>query len=422
LIWAFTQDRVYFQKIPEKMLDSTSIATDFPILDQTLGGKPLIYLDNAASTQKPRQVIAAMSHYYQTNHANVHRANHQLADRATRAFEQARSCVAELINAEQAKEIIWTSGTTAGFNLLADSLGCRWGPGDNIILSHMEHHANIVPWQLAAERFGFEIRVIALTAKGELDLEHYQTLLDHNTRLVSVCHVSNALGTVNPVRDIVGLAKQKQALTVIDGAQAIAHLPVDVQTLDCDFYLFSAHKLYGPTGIGVLYGRYHLLEHMRPWQGGGEMIKHVSFQGSQYAQPPQRFEAGTPAIAEAIGLAAALDYLKTFSWQDRQAHEADLLEQLITGLEQIEGVVLIARPSRRSGSVSFIVENCHHSDITTLLDEQGIAIRSGHHCAMPLMAALDIPGTLRVSVAIYTQREDITRFLRALEMAIKLLN
>lgn len=394
------------------------VRDDFPLFSRK---SSQIYLDSAASTQPHGRVIAAMAEYQTSQHANIHRGNYALADAATRAFEHAREQVANLINAKSAKEIIWTSGTTSALNLLAHSLSGQWGKGDNIVLSQMEHHSNIVPWQLAAARHGFEIRVIRVTENGELNLAVAEQLIDNDTRLVSVCHVSNALGTVNPIERIVTLAKQHKALIAIDGAQAIAHLPVDVQALNCDFYAFSGHKMYGPTGIGVLYGRYELLENMPPWQGGGEMIERVSFSGTTFNTPPHRFEAGTPPICEAIGLGVAAHWLNQADRKEWMAHEQGLLQQLNEGLCHIPQVKLVAEPQTQSGAVSFIVEGCHHSDIATLLDEQGIAIRAGHHCTMPLMEALHLPGTLRTSVGIYNNTQDIEAFLTALKIAINKL-
>lgn len=391
------------------------VRDDFPLFSIDTSQ---IYLDSAASTQPHRAVIEAMSEYQTSQHANVHRGNHALADGATRAFEHARRQIAKLINAKSSKEVIWTSGTTSALNLLSHSLSAEWNKSDNIVLSQMEHHSNIVPWQLAAERHGFEIRVIPVTTNGELDLDTAEQLIDSSTRLVSICHVSNALGTVNPIERIIKLARQSKALIAIDGAQAIAHLPVDVQALDCDFYAFSGHKMYGPTGIGVLYGRYALLEKMPPWQGGGEMIERVSFSGTTFNTPPHRFEAGTPPICDAIGLGVAANWINNADRADWIAHEQALLAQLNEGLSQIPQVRLIANPKAQSGAVSFIVKECHHSDIATLLDEQGIAIRAGHHCTMPLMEALNLPGTLRASVGIYNNEQDIQAFLTALKIAI----
>lgn len=391
------------------------LRSQFPALAQEVNGHPLVYLDNAATTQKPKAVLDALNHYYRADNANVHRAAHALSGRATRAFEDARETVARFINAPRSHEVIWTRGTTEAINLVAQSWGVsEFKAGDEIILSTLEHHANIVPWQLVSQRTGAVIRVIPLDERGDLDLAAYQALLGPRTRLVSVAHVSNALGTVNPVEQIVAAAKAVGALTLIDGAQAVAHLEVDVQTIGCDFYAFSGHKLYGPTGIGVLWGRTALLERMPPWQAGGEMIDRVSFGGTTFNTLPFKFEAGTPHIAGAIGLAAAIDFVTA---QERAAlirHEAALTDYLVAGLQQVPGLRLVGEPGQRAGAVSFLLEDIHPQDAATLLDMQGIALRVGHHCAMPLMESLGIGGTLRASLACYNNRDDVDALLAAL--------
>lgn len=391
------------------------LRSQFPALAQEVNGHPLIYLDNAATTQKPQAVLDALAHYYRADNANVHRAAHALSGRATRAFESARETVARFINAPRSHEVIWTRGTTEAINLVAHSWGMsELKTGDEIVLSTLEHHANIVPWQLIAERTGALIRVIPLDKRGDLDMEAYLAMLGPRTRLVSVAHVSNALGTVNPVKEIVAAAKVVGALTLIDGAQAVAHLDVDVQAIGCDFYAFSGHKLYGPTGIGVLWGRTELLERMPPWQAGGEMIDKVSFSGTTFNTLPFKFEAGTPHIAGAIGLAAAIDFVRA---QDRAAlvrHEQALTDYLVTGLRQVPGLRLIGEPAQRAGAVSFLLDEIHPQDAATLLDMQGIALRVGHHCAMPLMESLGIGGTMRASLACYNDRNDIDALLAAL--------
>ena len=391
------------------------LRSQFPALAQEVNGHPLVYLDNAATTQKPQAVLDAIAHYYRIDNANVHRAAHTLSGRATRAFEAARETVARFINAPRSHEVIWTRGTTEAINLVAQSWGMNeLKTGDEIILSTLEHHANIVPWQLVAQRTGAVIRVIPLDKRGDLDLAAYHAMLGARTRLVSVAHVSNALGTVNPVTRMVAAAKAVGALTLIDGAQAVAHLEVDVQTIGCDFYAFSGHKLYGPTGIGVLWGRTELLERMPPWQAGGEMIDKVSFSGTTFNTLPFKFEAGTPHIAGAIGLAAAIDFIRT---QDRSAlvrHEQALTDHLIAGLRQVPGLRLIGEPAQRAGAVSFLLDDIHPQDAATLLDMQGIALRVGHHCAMPLMESLGIGGTMRVSLACYNNRDDVDTLLAAL--------
>lgn len=391
------------------------LRSQFPALAQKVNGHPLIYLDNAATTQKPLAVLDAIAHYYRADNANVHRAAHTLSGRATRAFEDARETVARFINAPRNQEVIWTRGTTEAINLVAQSWGMsELKAGDEILLSTLEHHANIVPWQLVAQRTGAVIRVIPLDERGDLDLAAYQAMLGPRTRLVSVAHVSNALGTVNPVEEIVAAAKTVGALTLIDGAQAVAHLEVDVRTIGCDFYAFSGHKLYGPTGIGVLWGRTELLERIPPWQAGGEMIDRVSFSGTTFNTLPFKFEAGTPHIAGAIGLAAAIDFVTV---QDRAAlvrHEQALTDYLVAGLRRVPGLRLIGEPARRAGAVSFLLDEIHPQDAATLLDMQGIALRVGHHCAMPLMESLGIGGTIRASLACYNNRDDVDALLAAL--------
>lgn len=391
------------------------LRSQFPALAQEVNGHPLIYLDNAATTQKPQVVLDAIAHYYSADNANVHRAAHALSGRATRAFEAARETVARFINAPHSREVIWTRGTTEAINLVAQSWGMsELKTGDEIVLSTLEHHANIVPWQLIAQRTGAVIRVIPLDERGDLDLAAYRAMLGPRTRLVSVAHVSNALGTVNPVKEIAAAAKAVGSLTLIDGAQAVAHLEVDVQAIGCDFYAFSGHKLYGPTGIGVLWGRTELLERMPPWQAGGEMIDRVSFAGTTFNTLPFKFEAGTPHIAGAIGLAAAIDFVME---QDREAlasYEAALTDHLVAGLQQVPGLRLVGEPGQRAGAVSFLLEDIHPQDAATLLDMQGIALRVGHHCAMPLMESLGIGGTLRASLACYNNRDDVDALLAAL--------
>ncbi|WP_324022480.1 cysteine desulfurase [Aeromonas caviae] len=387
----------------------------FPALAQEVNGHPLVYLDNAATTQKPQAVLDAINHYYRADNANVHRAAHALSGRATRAFEDARETVARFINAPRSHEVIWTRGTTEAINLVAQSWGMsELRAGDEIVLSTLEHHANIVPWQLVAQRTGAVIRVIPLDERGDLDIAAYLALLGPRTRLVSVAHVSNALGTVNPVKEMVAAAKAVGALSLIDGAQAVAHLVVDVQAIGCDFYAFSGHKLYGPTGIGVLWGRTELLERMPPWQAGGEMIDRVSFSGTTFNTPPFKFEAGTPHIAGAIGLAAAIGFVMEQDKDSLASHEAALTDYLVAGLQQVPGLCLVGEPGQRAGAVSFLLDDIHPQDAATLLDMQGIALRVGHHCAMPLMESLGVGGTMRVSLACYNNRDDVDALLAAL--------
>lgn len=395
--------------------DLATIRAQFPALAQQVNDNPLIYLDNAATTQKPLAVLQAMDDYYRQDNANVHRAAHTLSCRATQAFEGARERVRAFLHARESREIIWTRGTTEAINLVAHSWGrTTLQPGDEILLSTLEHHANIVPWQQLALATGAQIRVIPLTPQGDLDLQAFHQLLGPHTRLLAITQVSNALGTVNPVAQMVAAARAVGAVTLVDGAQAVSHLSVDVQALGCDFYAFSGHKLYGPTGIGVLYGRAELLEQMPPWQTGGEMIRKVSFSGSSFNDIPLRFEAGTPAIAEAIGLAAALDYLQALpsGWPQ---HEQALMSQLLTGLAELAWVEVIGSPRERCGAVSLRFTDYHPQDVGELLDQQGIAVRVGHHCAMPLMEALGLEGTLRISLALYNSSEEIDTLLAALK-------
>ncbi len=392
--------------------------TDFPILDQQINGSPLVYLDNAATTQKPESVLHAMTQYYRKNNANVHRAVHTLSDRATQAFEAARETTRCFINAESTQEIIFTRGTTEAINLVADCHRNLLGPDDEILISHLEHHSNIVPWQMLAAQTGASLQACAVTTSGDIDLDDFAGKLSERTQLVAVGHVSNALGTINPIKQIIEQAHAFGAKVLLDGAQAMAHMPVDVRALDCDFYAFSGHKMYGPTGIGVLYGKRDLLEALPPWQGGGEMIEHVSIEKTTYNQLPYKFEAGTPNIAGAIGLAAAMDYLTALDWEQVFDHEQSLLNLTLSQLKQMEGVALVGEPHNRAGVVSFEVADSHPHDIGTLLDQQGIAVRTGHHCAMPLMAALGISGTIRASFSLYNSTDDVDRLISGIRKAL----
>ena len=395
---------------------------DFPILSQRGDtGRELVYLDNAATTQKPDLVIEAISHYYRTMNANVHRAAHSLADRATTAFEAAREKCRTFLNASTSEEIIFTSGTTGSINLVANILRDTLGPDREILISRLEHHSNIVPWQMLARATGARLVACELTPTGDIDLDDFRSHLSSRTAVVAIGHVSNALGTVNPVREIVRLAHARGALVLVDGAQATAHLPVDVVDLDCDFYAFSAHKMYGPTGFGVLYGRRALLESLPPWQGGGEMIEQVTIESSTWNRLPYKYEAGTPHIAGAIGLGAAIDYLGQVPWEQRMQHEHSLLQLTLDHLRQMPQVRLIGEPAQRIGVISFLVEGSHPHDIGTLLDQQGIAVRTGHHCAMPLMQHLGISGTVRASFGLYNTTGDVERFIDALRKTLSFL-
>lgn len=392
--------------------------TDFPILKTKVHGKPLVYLDNAATTQKPQAVIEAELKYYRDYNANVHRGIHALSQWATDAFEAARTKVQRFINAASANEIIFVRGTTEAINLVAQSFGrSRLQAGDEIILSTMEHHSNIVPWQILCQQTGATLRITSVDDMGELQMDTFESLLNDRTRLVAVAHVSNSLGTINPVRTIIERAHARNVPVLLDGAQAIAHLPVDVQALDCDFYAFSGHKLYGPTGIGVLYGKAALLEAMPPYQGGGEMISSVSFEGTTYNTLPFKFEAGTPNIAGAIGLGAAVDYVTGIGLEAIVAHEEALLVHATPLLANIPGLRIIGRAREKTGILSFVIEGIHPHDIGTILDGEGIALRAGHHCTMPLMARFGIPATARASFALYNTRQEVDALVAAIHKA-----
>ncbi|MEH6445276.1 MAG: SufS family cysteine desulfurase [Oceanospirillaceae bacterium] len=402
----------------------TKVRRDFPILSLRVNSRPLVYFDNAATTQKPRVVLDALNQFYKLSNANVHRGSHSLSNTATSTFEKARSCVARFINAPSDKEIIWCKGTTEAINLVANSLGALLlEQGDTVLVSVSEHHANIVPWQLIAQSKGAKVIAIPLTADLLIDQNAYQQLLaQHQPKIVALGHVSNALGVIHPIASMIKKAQALGAITLIDGAQAIAHLPVDVQQLGCDFYCFSAHKCYGPTGIGVLWGKEDLLLRMPPWQGGGEMIKSVSFAGTSFNQLPFKFEAGTPPISAAIGLMAALEYLQKMDAEQTTAHEQMLLNKMLLGLQQIAAVTIHSPTTDNIGVISFSVENVHHQDLAVLLDQQGIAVRSGHHCAMPLMQAIGIEGTLRASISFYNTSEEVEFFIQALIENIDILS
>lgn len=396
--------------------DVEAVRADFPILSRQVHGQPLVYLDNAATTQKPRAMIDAISDYYCRYNSNVHRGAHALSDEATRAFEGARETVARFINSPSAAQVIWTRGTTESINLVAATWGrSHLKAGDRILVSALEHHSNIVPWQMIAEQTGAELVPVDVNDSGEIDLDSLRAMLDDRVKFVSVSHVSNALGTVNPVKQIVDLAHEVGALVMIDGAQAVAHAPVDVQALGCDFYGFSAHKVFGPTGIGVLWGRREILDAMPPYQGGGEMIETVSFAGTTFNALPYKFEAGTPDIAGAIGLAASIDYLQQFDRGAIAQHEAGLLEYCWQRAAEFEGLQRVGKAGQIAGVFSFLLTGAHPSDVGMMLDQQGIAVRTGHHCAQPLMARFGIPGTVRASFALYNTRDDVDKLFAGLE-------
>ena len=387
--------------------DLAAIRAEFPILSETVRGKPLVFLDSAASAQKPRAVIDAMSHFYEEDYANIHRGVHFLSQRSTDAFEAARAKVARFLNAAKADEIIFTRNATESINLVAASWGRKnLGPGDEIVLTELEHHANIVPWQMLRAEKGFEIKVAPIDDTGQIRLDDMAKLIGPRTRLVAVSHMSNALGTILPVREIVRMAHAHGALVLIDGCQAAVHKQIDVQALDADFYAFSGHKLYGPTGIGVLYGKYALLDAMPPYQGGGDMIDRVTFARTTFKEPPHRFEAGTPAICEAIGLAAAIDYLADLGQSFVAEHEDDVLAYATRRLSAIDGVTIHGTAAEKGAILSFTMAGAHAHDVATILDQQGVAVRAGHHCAHPLMDRLGVTATARASFALYSTRAE----------------
>lgn len=403
-------------------LDINKIRQDFPVLDQQVNGSPLIYFDNAATTQKPKSVLDALSHYYASDNSNIHRGLHALAERATTAYELTRKKIQEFIHAPSSDQIIFTAGTTASINLVAQTFGrANFSKGDKILISNLEHHSNIVPWQMIAEEKGATIEVIPVDDRGVLDLEAYRNLLDSRVKLVAVNHVSNGIGTINPIAEMIQLAHAHGAKVLIDGAQSIAHLDIDVQALDIDFFAFSAHKLFGPTGVGVLYGKRELLESMPPYQGGGEMIKEVSFEGTTYNELPYKFEAGTPNIADVIALSAAIDYVNALSKEALFKQELALLAYATEQFSTIPGLKIIGTAPDKIAVISFVIEGLHPQDIGVLLDKFGIAIRTGHHCVQPLMKRFGLPGTCRASFAFYNTFEEIDLFVKALRRTINML-
>ena len=404
-------------------LDVAHVRKDFPILHQLVNGKPLVYLDNGATSQKPQCVIDALVRYYTTDNANVHRGVHTLSQRATDDYENARSKIRSFVNAASDQEIIYTRGTTESINLVAQTFGRQnIGPGDEIIVSNMEHHSNIVPWQILCEEKGSKLRVVPIDDSGELLVDEFEAMLGPRTKLVSITHVSNALGTIVPVDRIVELSHAHGVPVLLDGAQAVPHMQVDVRSLDCDFYVFSGHKLFGPTGIGVLYGKAELLDSMSPYQGGGEMIKSVTFEKTLYADLPYKFEAGTPNIAGAIGLGEAIDYVEALGFDRIMAHEQELLDYGARALSSIEGVQIIGTAAHKSGILSFIMDGVHPHDIGTILDAEGIAVRTGHHCAQPVMERFQIPATARASMAMYNTKEDIDALVLGIDRVIEVFS
>ena len=408
---------------PSVSWDVERIRGDFPVLHQTVNGKPLVYLDNAASSQVPQVVIDRGSIYLEQEHSNIHRGVHYLSQRATTAYEGAREKVKRFINAREARECIFVRGATEGINLVMYGYGRKFiGEGDEIIISAMEHHANIVPWQMLCEEKGARLRVIPMNDAGELLLDEYEGLLNERTKLVGVVHVSNALGTINPVKQMIAQAHKYGVPVLVDGAQAAPHMPVDMQDLDCDFYVFSGHKMYAPTGSGIIYGKAELLEKMNPFQGGGDMIKTVTFEKTTYADLPNRLEAGTPAIASQIGLGAAIDYLNSIGREQAAAHEAELLRYATERISTIEGVRLVGTAKNKASVLSFVIDDIHPHDIGTILDQEGIAIRAGHHCAQPVMQRFNVPATARASFAFYNTKDEIDVLARTIERVIEIFS
>lgn len=402
-------------------LDIEAIRREFPILESEVNGMPLIYLDNTATSQTPRKVVEAISHAYTHTKANVHRGVHTLSQQATDLQEHTRRRIAQFINAAAPEEIIFTRGTTEGINLVVSSFGSRFRPGDEVILTVMEHHANIVPWQLLQKRTGIVLKVVDINERGELLQDQYRSLFTDRTVMASFCHVSNVLGTVNPVKEMIAYAHSRNVPVLIDGAQASPHLRIDVQALDADFYVFSSHKMYGPTGVGVLYGKRCLLEEMPPYQGGGEMIEHVSFSGTTFAELPFKFEAGTPDFIDIGAFSTALDYIESIGLEEMEKYEEKLLRKATEGLEKIGNITIYGTAEHKSPVLSYLIDGVHPYDVGVLLDQMGIAVRTGHHCAQPLMERLGIVGTVRASFAVYNTEEEVESFVRAMRRIAKIL-
>jgi cysteine desulfurase/selenocysteine lyase len=399
----------------------TNIREEFPILDQKINGEDLVYLDNAASTQKPKTVINAIKNYYEKDHSNVHRGVHTLSVRATEAYENAREKVSEFVNSPHKNQIIFTKGTTESINLIAGSLTNLIQKNDEILITAMEHHSNIVPWQELCKRTGAILKVIPINENGEILIDKYKEMVTNKTKLVSVVHLSNTLGTINPIAEIIDTAKSHDAITVIDGAQAAGHLSVDVQKLDCDFYLFSGHKIYGPTGIGVLYGKVDILNQIDPSQFGGEMILKVTFDETTYNDLPHKFEAGTPNIAGAVGIGASIDFINSLDRDLCHQHEMSLHDYALDQLEQIQSISIIGKSSMKSAIISFVVDGIHPHDIGTIINQKGIAVRTGHHCTMPLMDFYGISGTVRASFSIYNSHAEVDKLIDAINLSITML-
>jgi cysteine desulfurase/selenocysteine lyase len=399
---------------PRSVWDVEQVRADFPLLQREVNGRPLVYLDNAATSQKPRAVLEALQQFYATGNANIHRGVYKLSEEATAAYEDARRRLQRFVNAADGREIIFVRGATEAINLVAQSYGREvLAPGDEILLSQMEHHSNIVPWQIVAEATGARIRVIPMSDDGELSLEEFGSMLSPRTKLVGVVHISNSLGTVNPVKEMVALARERDVPVLVDGAQAAPHIPIDVQDLDCDFYAVSGHKMFGPTGIGILYGKAELLSAMPPYQTGGEMIRSVCFDKTTYAPLPAKFEAGTPNIAGAIGLGATVEYLSGLPWDAIHAHEMDLLSYATESLGAIPGLHILGCAREKASVISFVLDGVHAHDVGTIVDQEGVAIRTGHHCTQPVMERLGVPATARASFAFYNTRDEVDALVRA---------
>jgi cysteine desulfurase/selenocysteine lyase len=417
------QDGANFAESTDAVFDPYRAREDFPALDQLVHGKPLVYLDNAATTHKPQAVIDATVQYYSKDNSNVHRGLHTLSERATRDYEGARDKVQKFMNASSRGEVLYTRGTTDGINLVAQSYARpRLKPGDEIIISHMEHHSNIVPWQLVCEQTGANLKVVPINDQGELDFEAYLDLLSPRTRLVAMVHLSNSLGTINPIGKVIEAAHAQDVKVLVDGAQAFSRLSVDVQALDCDFYAVSGHKIYGPTGIGALYGRESLLDEMVPYQGGGDMIRTVTFEETTYNALPYKFEAGTPNIAGAVGLGAAVDYLTGHGVDAVDDHERVILDYATQAVTDITGLTIIGTAKDKAGVLAFVLDGAHAHDIGTILDTQGVAVRAGHHCTMPLMERFDVPATARASFGLYNTREDVDALVAGLKKTIDIFS
>lgn len=404
------------------MVDFNAIREQFPLLQQTENGQPLVYLDSGASSQKPQVVIDALSRYYTAENSNVHRGVYGLSERATEAYEGAREKTRQFLNAQSTKEIIFTRGATESINLVASSWGrSNLKQGDEVIITEMEHHSNIVPWQILRDELGITLSILRINQQGEISLDNFAEMLSEKTKLVSITHMSNALGTINPVKEMIAMAKKVGAKTLIDGAQAVPHLQVDVQDLNCDFYAFSAHKMYGPTGIGVLFGKEELLESMPPYQSGGDMIYSVTFEKTEYNILPYKFEAGTPHISGAIGLGVAIDFMQQIGLENIASHENKLLKYATEQLNNIDGLTIIGQAKNKGAVVSFVIEGVHPHDMATLMDQDGIAVRASHHCAMPVMQKFKVPATIRASFGVYNNFDDINRLVASIHEAVDML-